>query len=103
MRRAHGYTGGRPETEPQLLPFYFYTSVVTMDNARVMTQSRTVGVERELLTPVEAAHVLGMSRAALYRLLDTGSGNGTIRTIKHGRSRRIRRAEVVRYIESLAE
>jgi excisionase family DNA binding protein len=65
----------------------------------VITYARTVSVERELLSPLEAAHALGMSRSRLYQLISEGE----IASVKDGRSRRIPRSEVVRRIKTLTD
>ena len=52
----------------------------------------------KLAYPVsEAAPLLSISRARLYELL----GDGTIPSVKIGRSRRIRREALVEYLDSL--
>jgi excisionase family DNA binding protein len=45
-----------------------------------------------LFPPAEAAKLLGMSRSRLYEYIDAGA----IKSIKHGRSRRIHRDEIQR-------
>jgi excisionase family DNA binding protein len=50
-----------------------------------------------LLTPTEAAKVLGMSRTNLYRLL----GSGEVESLKIGGLRRIPVAALDEYVEAL--
>jgi excisionase family DNA binding protein len=45
-----------------------------------------------LFPPAEAAKLLSMSRSRLYEYMDAGA----IKSIKHGRSRRIHRDEIQR-------
>ena len=52
-----------------------------------------------LLTVREAADVLGISRTAIYLLLQRGE----IPSVKIGRSRRITRQEIERYVSRLAD
>lgn len=52
-----------------------------------------------LLTPAEAADVLGVSRATLYRLMR----EGRITSVMIGRARRIEHAELERYVHELRE
>lgn len=52
-----------------------------------------------LLTVREAAEVLGISRTAIYLLLQRGE----IPSVKIGRSRRITRQEIERYVSRLAD
>jgi excisionase family DNA binding protein len=68
-----------------------------MSTTETITYSKLALVERELLSPVEAAHVLGMGRTKVYELIQTGA----IQSMKIGKSRRIPRREIDRYIESL--
>jgi excisionase family DNA binding protein len=50
-----------------------------------------------LLTPEQVAHELGIGRTRVFALL----AEGDIRSVKIGRSRRIPRSELARYIESM--
>ena len=50
-----------------------------------------------LLTPIEAADVLGISRTTLYGLMK----DGTVHRIHIGRSARISYAELERYVAQL--
>lgn len=50
-------------------------------------------------SPAEAAQLLGLSRARLYELLTDGS----IPSLKIGRSRRIRREALVAYLDQLEQ
>ena len=52
-----------------------------------------------LLTVREAAEVLGISRTAIYLLLQRGE----IPSVKIGRSRRIKRQDVESYVSGLAD
>ena len=54
-------------------------------------------VEPLLLTPAQAAKALGISRTSLYPLLL----DGTITSVKIGRSRRIPRAALEEYVKWL--
>jgi excisionase family DNA binding protein len=54
-------------------------------------------MENLLLTPIEAAEVLGISRTTLYGLMK----DGTVRRIHIGRSARISYAELQRYVAHL--
>lgn len=54
-------------------------------------------MEKLLLTPEEAAEVLGISRRTLYSLLVAG----TIRSVKIGSCRRVPTAALEEYVESL--
>lgn len=66
------------------------------------TKTRTSSAdpeERLLLRVEESAAVLNVSRARLFELL----GRGEIRSLKIGRSRRIPRAELERWVESQLE
>jgi excisionase family DNA binding protein len=54
-------------------------------------------LERELLTPRQVAQVLELSRSRVYQLL----GAGDIRSVKVGASRRIPRACLTDYIDTL--
>ena len=55
-------------------------------------------VEPLLLTPEQAAKSLGISRTSLYPLLL----DGTITSVKIGRSRRVPRAALEEYVERLS-
>lgn len=62
-----------------------------------ITESSSEALPRLLLRPTEAALVLGVSRATIYRLLDDGSlGSVWVRT-----SRRFPMAEAERYARDL--
>jgi len=50
-----------------------------------------------LYTPVQAARVMGISRAQVYKLLK----NGSLSSIHIGRSRRISKSHVTQFIQSL--
>ena len=50
-----------------------------------------------LLNPEEAAEILGMSRSTIYKLITAGE----IQSVKIGRSRRIPRQEIERFVDSL--
>ena len=50
-----------------------------------------------LLTPAEAATALAIGRSLLYELI----AGGTIASVKIGRSRRIRRADLEAYVARL--
>ena len=50
-----------------------------------------------LLSPEEAADVLGCGRSHIYRLIQSGE----VRSVKVGRLRRVPSSEVEAYIESL--
>ncbi len=50
-----------------------------------------------LLTPAEAAAALAIGRSLLYELI----ADGTIASVKIGRSRRIRRADLETYVAGL--
>ncbi len=52
-----------------------------------------------LLTVREAANVLGISRTAIYLLLQRGE----IPSVKIGRSRRIKRKDIESYVNRLAD
>jgi excisionase family DNA binding protein len=55
-------------------------------------------MERLLLTPREAATVLGIGRSKLYELLRTG----TIASVRIGASRRISTAALAAYVNGLS-
>ncbi|MFD5861695.1 helix-turn-helix domain-containing protein [Streptomyces chartreusis] len=50
-----------------------------------------------LYTPTEAAKVLRYGRATVYELM----AEGALKYVKRGRSRRIRRSDLVAYVNSL--
>ena len=52
-----------------------------------------------LLTPAEAATALAIGRSFLYELI----ADGTIPSVKIGRSRRIRRTDLEAYVALLAD
>lgn len=54
-------------------------------------------MERLLLTPQEAARVLGISRATLYELLRAGA----VESVRIGRSRRVPAAALAAYVDRL--
>lgn len=68
-----------------------------MDAAR--SQAITDPGDRLLLRVEESAAVLNISRARLFELI----GSGQIRSLKLGRSRRIPRAELERWVEAQLE
>lgn len=55
---------------------------------------RIAPVERELLSTAEAAHALGVGKTRLYELINSNQ----LKSLKLGRSRRIPRTEVERFI-----
>ncbi|MFF2065856.1 helix-turn-helix domain-containing protein [Streptomyces sp. NPDC058200] len=62
-----------------------------------MSTATAAPVERLLYKPREAAEALAIGRSTLYELMAEGS----LKYIKLGRARRIRRADVEAYVESL--
>ena len=50
-----------------------------------------------LYTPIQAARIMGISRAQVYNLLK----NGSLNSIHIGRSRRISNAHVIDFVRSL--
>lgn len=68
-----------------------------MDATR--SQGHAESGDRLLLRVEESAAVLNISRARLFELI----GSGQIRSLKLGRSRRIPRAELERWVESQLE
>ncbi|WP_406322142.1 helix-turn-helix domain-containing protein [Streptomyces sp. NBC_01637] len=62
-----------------------------------MSTAIAAPVERLLYKPEEAAEALAIGRSTVYELMAEGS----LRYIKLGRTRRIRRADIEAYVESL--
>ncbi|MEV1080604.1 helix-turn-helix domain-containing protein [Streptomyces sp. NPDC050211] len=54
-------------------------------------------IGRLLYTPEEAAEVLSYGRSTVYELM----AEGVLKYVKRGRSRRIRRSDLVAYVDSL--
>lgn len=70
------------------------------ENAIAMARSdRSVPLERMLLSPEEAADVLGVGRAKVYDLMS----EGRLASIKLGRCRRIPMASIRRLVEPSRE
>ena len=55
-------------------------------------------MEKLLLTPHEAAELLGIGRSKVYELM----ASGVLRSVKVGRCRRISRKEIDDFVESLS-
>jgi excisionase family DNA binding protein len=68
------------------------------DSAQALKYSRPPSIERELLSPNDACHVLGVGRSRLYVLMR----DGKLKYVQDGGRRKITRAEVRRYIKSLS-
>ncbi|MFF8591977.1 helix-turn-helix domain-containing protein [Streptomyces sp. NPDC015220] len=62
-----------------------------------MSTAVAPSIDRLLYTPEEAAEALAIGRSTLYELMATGA----LTYIKLGRCRRIRRADLERYVASL--
>ena len=65
-----------------------------MSEQERMPEQRTWADEQLLFAPHEAARILGIGRTTLYALM----GSGDIRPVHIGRSCRISRAEIRRYV-----
>ena len=52
-----------------------------------------------LWTPVQTAKVLGISRSSLYKILKSGD----LESVHNGRSRRIAKTQVDKYVNSLVQ
>ncbi|MFG3169228.1 helix-turn-helix domain-containing protein [Streptomyces sp. NPDC048200] len=63
-----------------------------------MSTAIAAPVGRLLYKPEEAAEVLAIGRSTVYELMAQGS----LKYIKLGRTRRIRRADIEAYVDSLA-
>lgn len=61
------------------------------------TTTNTTTIDRELLTFAEAAHILGVSRRTVSRLVESGKLNSIT---LFGRYRRIHRSEIDRLISN---
>lgn len=57
-----------------------------------------IGMEKLLLTPEEAAEVLSLGRTKVYQLI----GEGTLRSVRIGKCRRIPASALVDLVEHLA-
>lgn len=55
--------------------------------------------DREVFSPTEAADYLGIGRTTLYSLL----AEGRVRSLKIGRLRKVRRADLDSYVNELVE
>jgi excisionase family DNA binding protein len=62
-----------------------------------MNDAHDSGADRLLLTPTEAADVLGIGRTKVFALIATGE----LKSIKIGRSRRVPIAACHEFVESL--
>ncbi|WP_432020954.1 helix-turn-helix domain-containing protein [Streptomyces sp. 1222.5] len=62
-----------------------------------MSTAIAAPVDRLLYKPEEAAKALAIGRSTVYELM----AGGTLKYIKLGRARRIRRADLEAYVESL--
>ncbi|MBX9361306.1 helix-turn-helix domain-containing protein [Streptomyces sp. WAC04114] len=62
-----------------------------------MSTAAAVPIDRLLYKPEEAAEVLALGRSTIYELM----AEGTLRYVKRGRSRRIRRSDLEAYVNSL--
>ncbi|MEU9960536.1 helix-turn-helix domain-containing protein [Streptomyces sp. NPDC050982] len=62
-----------------------------------MSTAIAAPVERLLYKPEEAAEALAIGRSTVYELM----AGGSLKYIKLGRTRRIRRADIEAYVESL--
>ncbi|MFF0290073.1 helix-turn-helix domain-containing protein [Streptomyces sp. NPDC005262] len=62
-----------------------------------MSTATAAPVDRLLYKPGEAAEALAIGRSTVYELMAEGS----LKYIKLGRTRRIRRADIEAYVESL--
>ncbi|QGV79350.1 helix-turn-helix domain-containing protein [Streptomyces ficellus] len=63
-----------------------------------MSTAIAAPVDRLLYKPEEAAEALAVSRSTVYELM----AEGTLKYIKLGRTRRIRRADLEAYVANLA-
>ncbi|MEU5901434.1 helix-turn-helix domain-containing protein [Streptomyces venezuelae] len=63
-----------------------------------MSTAIAAPVDRLLYKPEEAAKALSLGRSTVYELM----AEGALRYIKLGRTRRIRRADLEAFVESLA-
>ncbi|MET8401798.1 helix-turn-helix domain-containing protein [Streptomyces sp900116325] len=62
-----------------------------------MSTATAAPVDRLLYKPEEAAEALAIGRSTVYELM----ADGSLKYIKLGRTRRIRRADIEAYVESL--
>jgi excisionase family DNA binding protein len=69
------------------------------DSAERITYSRMEPVQRDMLSVLEAAHVMGIGRTKVYRLISEGK----LKTVKNGGRRLIRRSEIERFNDSLID
>ncbi|MCG7525061.1 helix-turn-helix domain-containing protein [Streptomyces sp. OfavH-34-F] len=63
-----------------------------------MSTATATPVDRLLYKPKEAAEALSIGRSTVYELM----AKGALKYIKLGRTRRIRRADLEAYVDSLA-
>lgn len=81
-------------------PIQVYTESVSVSLRKFKgVPVATITSDKAGLSLVEAAHYLGVSRAQLYRLLDSGD----IRSFHIGRRRMVLRAHIDRYIQERLE
>lgn len=68
------------------------------DSAEALKYSRPPSIDRELLSPNDACHALGMGRSRLYALMR----DGKLKYVQDGGRRKIPRREINRYVRSLS-
>ncbi len=91
---------GRPSSQqPHELIGRRYTAEEAAALVGPRRSGPTPGVEKRAYSPEEAGESLGISRAGIYRLLQTGD----LRSVRVGRRRLIPAAELDRLLEVLLE